>query len=408
MSRFARMTAGRKALALALLVGAALAAAFSVRLSAGFVFASTQPILAMTIGGGAADAVGRLATAELVLTKGQSRLSAERRNQLIESLSFDPLSRRAISALGLDAEVAGNKEQATRLMVAGDAISRRDRATQLWLLKEAAAKEDWPTTFRHLDAAISTSESAWPQLFPLLSQGLAYKYVREALRAPIQEDRFWTSPFLAYAINNSPNPEHIGRLLLDAAPYAPNDDLNPLKAKLIARFASLGRIEEASAFAQEGLGASGDILATVAITPRTLDPLFAPLTWQVIQHPNIATDPDTEAGSIYFSASPGRRAVPFTRHLVLEPGRYRFSFTAAAPPISEVAEAEWAISCIRGNRPALISTVPVNSRSRKGNAASFDLPPSCPGAVLSLVIIGDMEGSEAALSISEISLSKIG
>jgi hypothetical protein len=406
MGWFARTTGRRKALALALLVGATVGAVFSVRLSSALVFASTQPVLAMTLGGNYADAAGRLATAEFALGQGKARLSAARREQLVDGLRFDPLSRRAVSALGLDAEVAGEKDRAERLMKAGDAISRRDGATQLWLLKEAAAKEDWPTTFRHLDAAISTSESAWQQLFPLLTQGLAFPYVREALRQPVQQGRFWISPFLTHAIENSPNPEHIRLLLEDAAPFASDDDLNPLKAKLVARFASLGRVEEASEFAQEGLGADGDVLGNIAITPQTLDPLFAPLTWQIIQQPNIAADPDAESGSIFFSASPGPRSVPLTRHLVLEPGRYRFSFVAGAPPISEVAGGEWAISCISGNQPVLIATVPVDTRSRNGNAATFDLPAGCPGAVFSLVVIGDIEGTEAAFSISDISLAR--
>ena len=404
MGWFARTTARRKACALAVLVLATAAALYSVRLSASYVFASTQPMLSMAIGGINADAVGRLATAEFALGQGKARLSAERRRQLIVGLRYDPLSRRAVSALGLDAEVAGQQDLAERFMKAGDAISRRDKATQLWLLKEAAEREDWPTTFRHLDAAISTGEATWPQLFPLLAQGLAYPYVREAMKPLVQRGRFWIPPFLTYAIDNSPNPENIRRLFEESGSPGRRDDLRPLQAKLVARFASLGRIEEASEFAQRTMGADKDVLGQIAITPATLDPLFAPLTWQIIQQPNIAADPDTDAGSIFFSASPGPRSAPLTRQLILEPGRYVFSFVAAAPPISEAAQSEWAISCISGNQPVLIATIPVTTRSRDGNRASFDLPARCPGAVFSFVIIGNVEGAEATISISNISL----
>jgi hypothetical protein len=398
------MTAGRLAFALLLLVMAICGVVVSIRLSSSYVFASTQPMLAITLGTTNADAVARLATVEYALGQGKTQLSKERRDQLLAGLRVDPLSRRALRALGLDAELAGDEERAIRLMKASDAISRRDSATQFWLLKEAGDRQDWPATFRHLDAAISTSESTWQQLFPILAQGLAYPEVRSALTEPLQRGRFWVPAFLTHAIENSPNPENVARLLREAAPLAQGDDLIPLQASLVARFAALGRIEEASQFARDALGADGETLGRIAITSDTIDPLFVPLTWQVIQQPNIAVDLDPERGSALFSAAPGPRSVPLTRHLALDPGRYTFSFVATASPMSEPAESEWAISCISGNQPRLIIEAPVNTKSRSGNAISFDLPDSCPGAVFSLVILGNIEGSEAAISISDMSL----
>jgi hypothetical protein len=395
------------ALALACLLVAIAGAVVSVRLSSSYVFASTQPMLAMSIGGTSAEVIGRLAAAEYALGEGKVRLSEARRNQLLAAVRIDPLSRRALRALGLDAEVSGDEERTARLMAAGDAISRRDAATQLWLLKEAAGRGDWPTTFRHLDAAISSSESTWPQLFPILMQGLAFPEVRQALRTPLRGGRFWVPAFLTYAIENSPSPENVARLLQEAAPLAQGNSLIPRQAKLVARFAALGRIEEASLFASEVLNANGEVLGNMAITPETVDPLFVPLTWQVIQQPNIAVDVDPERGSIFFSAVPGPRSVPLTRRLVLNPGRYEFSFSATVPPISEPAGSEWAISCISANQLILVATVPVSTKSRNGNATSFDLPDGCSGAVFSLVILGDVEGTEAVVLISDISLARL-
>lgn len=398
------MTTRRAVLLLALFTVAISGAVFSFRLSSSYVFASTQPMLAMSIGGANAEAAGRLANAEYVLGKGKTPLSETRRKQLLDGLRSNPLSRRAIAVLGLDAEMVGNNERAHRLMTAGHAISRRDRTTQFWLLKEAIVGEDWSTAFRHLDAAISTNDSTWQQLFPILVQGLAYPEVRQSMVPSLRSGRFWSLPFLTYAIDQSPNPQDIVRLMREAEPLAQGGVLTPLKAKLVARFAALGRINEAASFAREELNASEGVLDDIGIKPETVDALLVPLAWQVIQQPNIATELDPERGSAVFSAGPGPRSVPLTRHLVLEPGRYRFSFAASVPPISEAPESEWAISCISGNQPILIATVPVNTRSTEGNAITFDLPARCPGAVFSLVIMNNAEGSDSAIQISDLSL----
>ncbi|MDE2041506.1 MAG: hypothetical protein KGJ05_00325, partial [Alphaproteobacteria bacterium] len=112
------------------------------------------------------------------------------------SLQVEALNAPALRILGLAAAAGGDQAKATQLMGLAQAVTRRDGATQLWFINQAAQQGDIKAALAHYDKALRVNAAIQPQLFPTLGQALANPAVRTAMVPYIKSPPNWMAAFV--------------------------------------------------------------------------------------------------------------------------------------------------------------------------------------------------------------------
>ena len=102
--------------------------------------------------------------------------------------------------LGLAREAVGDLSGADRFVGFASKLSRRDVATQLWLINRAVDRNDVSDAVGHFDTALRTSDAATDILFPILVNALSEPEVVDAV-APRLLTAPWAQDFIAKAID---------------------------------------------------------------------------------------------------------------------------------------------------------------------------------------------------------------
>ncbi|RYE90281.1 MAG: hypothetical protein EOO78_31840 [Oxalobacteraceae bacterium] len=105
----------------------------------------------------------------LVLTRIEDpNARAVAKAQSLNAIRRDPTSVAALRTLGMIADAEGDSKAALRLINRAEALSRRDVATQLWLIEHYSQADNVAETLRHYDIALATSRQSRDLLIPVL------------------------------------------------------------------------------------------------------------------------------------------------------------------------------------------------------------------------------------------------
>jgi hypothetical protein len=255
---------------------------------------------------------------------------AAARDRAAAALLRDPTAVAAARTLGFVADLEGNKVQARKAFNYAETLSRRDAATQLWLIEDAVRRNNVPDALRHYDVALRTSSLAKAVIEPVLMAATEDK----TLVAPIammMRGAPWTPDFLTRLIAEGPSPRNTARIV--ALLGMPKGDYRrDVYRRLIIRAATA---EDWPLVAQSYRIATGTTPGNAALP--IVDPdfrkagPFIPLDWQFPSSPEIFTE-RTENGLSVVARGDGAVARQLT---LLPPGRYRIAITTdGALPLS--------------------------------------------------------------------------
>jgi hypothetical protein len=346
--------ASRGSLAVVLAIGATLAALATLAQGAAGILSVRDPQSAVNwrIAGGEAFS----ALAEQTLTNVNQPDRLPRASHFARAaLIAAPLDPRAVRVLALAAEIGGDHAAPVRLMRVGDRLSRRDLLTQVWLFEHALQGRDWQDASLHADALMRGEMVGAP-----LSAAMIHAMAEPGALAPFV-DRLaanpeWRRPFmsgLTWASDDRALPTRVLTMLSTTAAPPTLEETSRLVERYIydkdysgARRLWLGVLRGGAAAPAADVYNGGFV--NLAAPP--------PFNWRLTE---------SDAAEVGFGhADDGRPALhilsrqPSTaalaeEALVLPPGRYRLSVSAAseAGPAGDLFA--WRLTCAQSEAETL-------------------------------------------------------
>lgn len=302
-----------------------------------------------------------------------------------DALQHEPTAVAAASTLGLDADLAGNKQEARRLFGYAAALSRRDLRTQAWAVQDTLLRGDVEQAMRHFDIALRTSRVAPDLLFPILAQALADDRFRSALIRTLSTRPVWAVRFVDYVAEGIVAPRETAMLLRQLQRAAAPVVSNSAPAMMVNSLLAARLPDEAWSyytFIRPGVDRR-----------RSRDPRFAtnlarpsPFDWVPINEGAIATSirRDGANGFFEFSAPTGAGGAMLRQVQLLPPGRYQLTGHGSGIDQAETAAPYWALTCSDGRELGRVVMSP--SSSENGTfGGELMVPAGCAMQTLSLI-----------------------
>lgn len=316
---------------------------------------------------------------------------------LRRTLARQPLVPRALRQLAAYERKQGHRASSRTLLELGGRVSRRDPLLDIILARNAALANQPAAIINHLDAALSTFRSADAQIFPLLMQPLASADFRHYMKAYM--DRPWAEPFMFYAAQNA-KPRDVLDLALSAPVVQKQPRFERFRTELVAHLVAGGASGQALDYVGR-IAPDRAALAAIGITPATVDPRFAPVTWRLTNANGIYLTP--EAGGLIVAVDPAARGRALERVMSLGRGRYRLDATSDIAADQQFVNQSWSVACLRGADDQVIARHDGAVRSGRLDLP-FDIPAGCDAVRFALDIVSDSDQNAAEYRIGSIRL----
>jgi hypothetical protein len=378
--RSSRQWAGRGALAAA----AATVGYFAVMNSLAQVVAHTDPVIAHYL----APRDGRITANLAVSLLGVDVTLADRHHADVlarEALLREPFAVPAVSILGVNAELRGDRRQARQLFDYSQKLSRRDLQTQLWAIEDAVSRKDIAGALHHYDIALRTNTKSWELLFSVMNAATTDSTIRAGLVQTLSQKPIWAESFLAYAGSHTPDPEATAALFtkLDRTGVTITDGA---RASVINALIERGELEQAWRFYATNIsGALRQSSRDPNFTTKTDVPSM--LDWVPIDDGTVSgTIQRGDAGGMFDFAAPSSVGGPLLRQVqLLPPGVYHVTGVSSGIEQSSSALPYWSLSC-RNQGKELGRVLVPNSNQQNGRfSGRLVVPKGCPVQELTLI-----------------------
>jgi hypothetical protein len=299
-----------------------------------------------------------------------------------EAVLRDATAVLAVVALGINAEVRGDRSQARRLFAYSQDLSRRVLQAQLWGIEDAVARNDVAEALRHYDIALRVkSASAADLLYPVLASATTDPAIRAELVKTLAANPDWAQSFIAYMAGRGPDPRTTAAFFLSLSRVGvpvPETARTPVINALIG-----GGFLDAAWRYYATTGRAGDRRAS-------RDPRFAidseapsPLDWTPINDGSVTT---SIQGGVFSFAAPAGIGGPLLQQLqLLPPGAYRIVGHSSEIDQEARARPYWVLICRKDGRELGRVLLPNSADANGRFSGRFSVPPGCPVQMLMLV-----------------------
>lgn len=350
---------------------------------------TSDPQRALKFRPGDSLALGMLAQSHMVGTAVPARRPdarmAEIARRAIEGLAINTP---AIQALAVQESLSGNEAKARRLFGLSDRLSRRDLATQLWLIEDAVRRNDVPGALRHYDSALRTKMESRQLLLPILASAAEDRELWPALAPFVNAENPWLNAFIRQALSSTKRPDLLAGMLMHAGGLPETDDLRPLTEELLRGLVEGRYFEVARRYYLTLPGARARVLHDAQLTEVTTSARFAPITWQPSALEDIRGSilGGGPGGSLVLSTafSSGAQGFVARKLLALAPGNYVVRARQAIREESQNAELRWSMRCAdTAGRILWSANVPLTTGPQLVRG-SFNVPDGCAYQFMSI------------------------
>lgn len=360
----------------------------TVAVSGAALFRKARPDIALRLA--PFDARAKAALAEQGLrtpTDGRTLPAAAELSR--EALRRDPTIVGAWRNLGLAAAAAGQQPVALRLFRISQRLSRRDSATQLWLIEENVRRNDIRGALRHYDIALRTSTAMSDILVPILVSATADPAIAGPLADVLAPDPPWAYAYYNHLVQALPSGQAALALISRLPAEVRRRHIEPLR-QLVAKAVDKREYEAAwRIYALLSGAAPGELLRNGDFRSRNEFPV---LEWQLTDTPNLRAEQTAPAGSpgasaLRVSASSAAIGSAARQLLLLGPGSYRLRSVAAQESSPGPERLQWQVNCVGRDENLLNLDVTPRREGRFERQGRFRVPPSgCPAQWLRLEV----------------------
>lgn len=382
-----------------IVVGALLASAAVLQTGLAQMVNRTDPLLAARIAHG--DARIAVDAARATIARGADPSDPGVQTLVDAALARDATLPTAIELRAVALGMKGDAGREARLFELSSAISRRSLPTRLWLIQRSVDRGDVGGALQDFDVALRTSAAAPPLFFPVLAGATTDPTLIGPIAKMLDRPSDWRLMFLNYAVRQ--NATGIAGVVLrmhDRGFVRANGVDRTLLARFVElrSFALAGQIRDAfSGGRRPSLVADGEFAETSQ---------GYPFGWQFTDRGDVGAERGVVGGRpvLSYRAEPGRGGQVASQLLLLAPGKYRLTTTAAstagdAPPY-------WTLTC--GERGgAALARLDVLAQDRGTNGVDFTVPSDCAGQWLTLTVqpggaAGGQTGAIGAVGINRL------
>jgi hypothetical protein len=327
------------------------------------------------------------------------------RTLALAALGEQAINPRAIRLLGYYADVQDDNANAKKFIRMAQRLSRRDAATQLWLIEAYARENDTKQTLVHYDIALRTKPETQSILFPRLLNAIEDQEIRTALKPYIRAENGWGNSFLYYANANSKNLPVLTDLVVETGGLVDRESAKNQELGLLGRLVGEKYFADARRLFLQMPGAKPARMTSAAFDASDRDSRFGPMGWQLIDDPDAGGGFTGKAGNkqvtLSLFANSGTTRPVATKLLYLKPGNYLFSVRLANLDRGEGGFLRWQLRCPNDASGAPLWTInSINASLR----ATFAVPANCPVQFVDLIASGGkgqtgLEATVAAVSV---------
>lgn len=368
--------------------------------------AQTNPRIALAVRPGHAPALASLAARRL--EGGDPAGVREAGRMAREALESAPIDARALRVFALAEEIAGRGAAVPAMMRLSERITRRDPATQLWLIEERIAANDLAGALRHYDTALRASRALDALLFPLLAGGLDDPAIRRAFIPYVKGAPPWLPRFLSSAVDQ-PAPT-LADAMVAAGGFPPGEPYAALRSQLMLRLAQTGAVGPLLRLYATVPGADRRLLASTAFDKAGTDPAAAPVSWELMNTPSAAVAFEAAGqGSalIDVALAPNSNMVVARKLLALPPGTYAFAGSQSVGRWNGEARAFWDLACIRGGQSINIWRSPPLRAGAVRASPGPVVPAGCDGQYLQLVMAAGQGAEGVEMQVRGVTLAPL-
>jgi hypothetical protein len=333
-----------------------------------------------------------------------------RSKQLAQAaLLNDPTNVEALRVLGF---AAPQKEQLAIFELA-DRLSRRDLATQLWLIEYYVGRDDAARALTHYDAALRTSSVAPQLLFPVLAKASGDVTLAPQIARILAKRSPWAMDFLSYLLTSSPSDETLLTIfkgLARSGPKLPQVFTDRLMARMVQQYPfDLAR----EAYFVAG-GTDKSVGKHVKNGNFSSDPALLPFDWTFTadekidagRSPSEDVENDLRLVVQVSQATTGEAA---RQLLMLPPGRYVLTSTAGSVPSQKQAQLAWQMTCAAQTGAKFLEMIlPPSASSGLTSRSEFSVPSSnCSAQWLSLRVTTQTDSDEFVTWLDNVAVTPV-
>ena len=326
-----------------------LAAAVALKVSVAGVFAESRPATALAWTPDNALAQSSMATRLLA-----ADLVPDGRRLALLSMARSPVNIAALRNLATAAGAVGEHASEARLFSLANRMSRRDRSTQIWLIRQAFQNGDYDGAIHSFDIAMRTSARATEYLAPIVVAATADRRTLPPLATALARNPDWRTDLLRALVYAGPNLEHVALLIrgrLDPSAPADREALQTFLNRLVQQ----ERFDLAWIVYQSAVPGRGSAVAALRNGDFEQSGGFVPFDWSLTDEGDLlavrGARPDGRPGAALSLVARNNRAGPLARQLIrLAPGRYRIVFEAGSIPASPADRPRLTLGCATGGQ----------------------------------------------------------
>jgi hypothetical protein len=315
------------------------------------------------------------AAALLITQKGNPELE---RKIALGALSSNPYSPDLLTALGLDAEKHGQKEQADRLITTAGAISWRDPLTDAWLFQKQLMAGNYKAGLDRADALLRVRTESDQVMFPVLIRAASDPAIAAATVNRLAQRPRWRDFFIT-RLNQIGTPEAafsiLSQLQSTAAPPTTSE-----ASRYTQRLVALKQYDQALLSLYLFLPAK-NLASLKYIYDGNFDDVdgIAPFVWSMNQKSGASLtmeSPPLKAGdkALHIFYSGLFKTTLVSQFLVLPPGDYKLGGDSSVS--AEGNRLEWTIYCVDSSKVL----TEISAAKREGwqhFSALFTVPADC-------------------------------
>ena len=332
------------------------------------------------------------------------RVEETARALALEALEHEPLAQTALRTLALleMRKDEANRPQARELMRESARVSRRDRATMLWLVEDYGRLGETEPALEKLDLALRRGGVSESYLLPILAQSLAQPgsadiVDRMLAKRPPWADEFWL------AVAKVPEVLPVAAELRQKVARRGIEVPQETDAALLSGLVRQGAMEEAAQLRTVLPGADSSSLVRNASFEK--QPLYPPFDWQLTNTGDYGGEILQRQNALLLNALPDAGGTVARQLVALEGGSYRMS-VKAPQPAQDATAAEATLACASGrNSTDILVRLQLDAQEV---AEPFVVDgSSCPYQWLEMRIFVEPGGIASDVLIDEVSIQKV-
>ncbi len=326
----------------------------------------------------------------------------------LSALRQQAINPKALRLLGYYADTQGESEKAEKFIRAAEKLSRREAASQLWLIEAAARKNDSLQALTHYNIVLRTKPDTQAILFPRLLSAIDDRAIRNGLKPYIRSDDEWAAAFLFFANAKSSNLPALVDLMIETGGLRDRKVAKQQELGLLSRLLNEKYFAEARRLFLEMPGAKPDHLESAAFTAEDLNGDFGVMGWSIIDNP------DSGAGfigkskiapvSLSVFANSATTGIVANKPLYLKPGAYRFNAKLTELNRGDGGFLRWQIRCpTLENGPAIWTLDSID----RASVATIEIPANCPFQFIDIIASGGKGQNGLEAMVSSIAMTKL-